>query len=227
MAELQRQRDNKPEINITGKGTRSHFHYRFTEQKGQMFQRWLACPCAHCAERDWDACVNKSLIGGWEERTIEATGGTGVALQLQARRKCSERCATEIESEGQIVAMFTNTDVTDRRKYWLGTVTKMPYKCSRPTLCPSSGEQMQKGEHVFHVAYLDNIGLAPEHDRTYHKSDAREYILRCATLRFVRGLALEPTQDGGIARTTLPRFTLPAETHAKIMHVIDEVCHDE
>ena len=83
---------------------------------------------------------------------------------------------------------------------------------------------MQKGEHVFHVAYLDNIGLAPEHDRTYHKSDACEYILRCATLRFVRGLALEPTQDGG---TTLPRFTLPAETHAKIMHVIDEVCHDE
>ena len=125
--------------------------------------------------------MNKSLIGGWEERTIEATGGTGVALQLQARRKCSERCATEIESEGQIVAMFTNTDVTDRRKYWLGTVTKMPYKCSRPTLCPSSGEQMQKGERVFHVAYLDNIGLNPEHDRTYHKSDAREYILRGMT----------------------------------------------
>ena len=85
---------------------------------------------------------------------------------------------------------------------------------------------MQKGERVFHVAYLDNIGLNPEHDRTYHKSDAREYILRCATLRFVRGLALEPAQ-GGTARTTLPRFTLPAETHAQIMHVIDEVCHDE
>ena len=226
-SDLETQRDGNPQVSITGKGTRSHFHYRFTRQKGQMFQRWLACPCARCVERDWDGCVNKALIGGWVERTIMATGGSGVAQHLQVRRNCSSRCTREIESLGQTVAMITTTDVTDRRKYWLGTVTKLPYKCAAATLCPSSGEQFSKGEEVLHVVYFDNIGLATSHDRTYHKSDAREYIVRCATLRCVEGLALEPMEDGRASRTALPRYTLPNETHEKIMHVIDELCHDE
>ena len=158
---------------------------------------------------------------------VTATGGSGVAQHLQARRNCSSRCTREIESLGQSVAMITTTDVTDRRKYWLGTVTKLPYKCAAATLCPSSGEQFSKGEEVLHVVYFDNIGLATSHDRTYHKSDAREYIVRCATLRCVEGLALEPMEDGRASRTALPRYTLPNETHEKIMHVIDELCHDE
>lgn len=212
-------------------GSHSHYHLRFVT-RGQLKMRWLYCPCAACWAQNPDGCANKAVVGQWADREVSVTDTVGVAALTVRRKALSEKIAEEIVL-GDVVACWTTEDVTDRRQYWLGEVTHLPFHVAEKDgiVDPAAPEQHfrgpsgdRPGEHLLKIRWLDRVGLATEHDLTFERLKETEYLVHVSTLRCGK-LKLEPRPAP--TRRGRDRLELSMAQHGQIMDQIQKEFQDE
>ena len=203
--------------------------------------RWLGCPCAPCEVQDDEGCKNRGRIGCWAERSVELTDTAGVARLEQSRKIWAERIAEEVEI-GDVVATWTENDVCEWRKYWLGVVTHAPIHVAemQGLTCEGNGQHFRgprgdsPGEHVLRVRWLDRVTLAKKHDCVFHELHDTQYWVHASTLRMGRVKLEAAPPERASARTQASssdrqreRYVLPAEQHAAISAAINTKFQDE
>ena len=167
------------------------------------------------------------MVGQWTTHAIEQTEAAGQRA-TDLKRKETAELVSKTAVVGDVVAMFTHDDVTPRRTFWLADIVSPATKVSTSggITCGESGMHFNKNDEVVTVKYWDRIGLAPEHDNVFHRSDPREYIIPTRGLRKGK-IQLVKAATQSRVRSALERFEFTADDCADLHKTINEICKDE